>query len=148
MGRISGDIGSNPRVREGWGRMADTTGVVGGSPSWRMDLVRQHAAVIVELADKYEAGPIYLTGSVARGDDSDEPRPPNVSPSDIDFWAPEWVDDPDTNETRARSFLEELRILLGPSDVDVRPMGAGWPIDGDYLEGFERDAIAVSALLP
>ena len=120
----------------------------GCSPSWRMELVRRHAPVIVEIAKKYGAGPIYLTGSVARGEDSDEPRPPKVSPSDVDFWTPEWIDDPDTNESRARSLVDELRFVLDPADVDVRPMGAGWPIDGASLQGFRRDAIAVSALLP
>ena len=113
-----------------------------------MELVRQHARVIVEIAKKYGAGPIYLTGSVARGEDSDEPRLPKVSPSDVDFWTPEWIDDPDTNESRARSLVGELRLVLDPADVDVRPMGAGWPIDGAFLESFRRDAIAVSALLP
>lgn len=128
--------------------MINTPTGAGGSRSWRMELVRQSAPVIVELAKKYGAGPIYLTGSVARGEDSDELRPPKVRPSDIDFWTPEWIDDLDTNESRAKSLLEELRFVLDPADVDVRPMGAGWPIDGAFLEGFRRDAIAVSALLP
>jgi hypothetical protein len=101
----------------------------------------------LELADLYRAGALYLTGSVARAEDTDEARPNKPLPSDIDFWTPEWFDDPGTNYVRSRDFLAAVKTMLTPAEVDIRPMGPAWPLDGRYLEAFKRDAIHLSCFL-
>jgi hypothetical protein len=118
-----------------------------GMISWRRDLVVLHAADLIRLAGRYDAGAIYLTGSVARGEERDDPAPGKPEPSDVDFYTPEWHDDPATNEERAQALLAGVRALLPRTKVDIRPMGPGWPIDGAYQEGFRRDAIPLTAFL-
>jgi hypothetical protein len=115
--------------------------------SWRRDLVVLQAAELIRLSERYDAGTLYLTGSVARGEERDEPSPGKPEPSDVDFYTPDWHDDRATNEARARAFLADVRALFPGTQVDIRPMGPGWPIDGAYLDGFRNDAIPLTTLI-
>src|SRR3954471_14460260 len=115
--------------------------------SWRRDLVVLYAADLIQLAEQYDAGAMYLTGSVARGEERDDPEPGKPEPSDVDFYTPEWHDDRATNEERARALLAGVRALLPGTKVDIRPMGPGWALDGVFREGFQRDAIPLTAFL-
>lgn len=109
----------------------------------RMAWVKAHVTELLAIAERLGAGRISLSGSVARGTDTEN--------SDIDFYVWEFDEGvPGTLEhsearQRARNLVNEFRAM-SPYNVDVLGI-PGWQLGPSHEASMQRESIDLSSLV-
>ena len=103
----------------------------------------------MSLASEVQAGRVFVTGSLARGEPEYEigERPHKPEASDCDFYVPDFNLDGSRMENghRATLLVAGFRQVLAPFGVDVRPL-PGYVDSAEVQEGFRINAVPLEDL--